>query len=406
MDKAIREAIKYGGGTREDAAATLNSLLSSGKFDPKDSLTIFREAQRAATANQASGDDFAQIAFAARASMGIAPGDMKRLFGAATYAGQSGAFEIRDMAKALPGQFASASKVGLTGMAGAAKLAALNQASRLTAGTSDQAATNTQNLLAKLGAEDTRNNFSKLGINYDKRLAEGRMKGLDALDVTANLIEEQLKKNKNYQSALSAYRKAPEGSERQEALGSVMQIAQGSVISKLFPDQQATMALVGFLADRENVNKIAKDSLLYGNDAVDRNMWAVEDSPNYKLNQAKQAAEFANYDAMIKLGPAVSEAADTFVNLAGQYPALTVAISGATTALQGLAVAAGVFGLGGAALGLARWLGQLAQPGPQAQRLQRRPPPLAPRVPAGNCDRGRAVWRPARCRTAGKRICV
>ena len=66
------------------------------------------------------------------------------------------------------------------------------------------------------------------------------------------------------------------------------------------------MALVGFLADRENVNKIAKDSLLYGNDAVDRNMWAVEDSPNYKLNQAKQAAEFANYDAMIKLGPAVS----------------------------------------------------------------------------------------------------
>lgn len=357
MDKAIREAIKYGGGTREDAAATLNSLLSSGKFDPKDSLTIFREAQRAATANQASGDDFAQIAFAARASMGIAPGDMKRLFGAATYAGQSGAFEIRDMAKALPGQFASASKVGLTGMAGAAKLAALNQASRLTAGTSDQAATNTQNLLAKLGAEDTRNNFSKLGINYDKRLAEGRMKGLDALDVTANLIEEQLKKNKNYQSALSAYRKAPEGSERQEALGSVMQIAQGSVISKLFPDQQATMALVGFLADRENVNKIAKDSLLYGNDAVDRNMWAVEDSPNYKLNQAKQAAEFANYDAMIKLGPAVSEAADTFVNLAGQYPALTVAISGATTALQGLAVAAGVFGLGGAALGVGKMVG-------------------------------------------------
>lgn len=117
------------------------------------------------------------------------------------------------------------------------------------------------------------------------------------------------------------------------------------------------MALVGFLADRENVNKIAKDSLLYGNDAVDRNMWAVEDSPNYKLNQAKQAAEFANYDAMIKLGPAVSEAADTFVNLAGQYPALTVAISGATTALQGLAVAAGVFGLGGAALGVGKMVG-------------------------------------------------
>ena len=166
-----------------------------------------------------------------------------------------------------------------------------------------------------------------------------------------------------------------------------MQIAQGSVISKLFPDQQATMALVGFLADRENVNKIAKDSLLYGNDAVDRNMWAVEDSPNYKLNQAKQAAEFANYDAMIKLGPAVSEAADTFVNLAGQYPAPTVAISGATTALQGLAVAAGVFGFGWRSAGVGKMVGAAGAARPQAQRLQRRPR----RTLARGCQRGIAT---------------
>ncbi|SAI74565.1 bacteriophage protein [Bordetella ansorpii] len=351
MDQAIRQAIRYGGGTREDAAATLNSLLSSGRFEARDSLTIFREAVRAATANQAAGDDFAQIAFAANASMGIKPEDMAKAFGAATYAGQSGAFEIRDMAKALPGQFAAASNVGLSGLEGFAKLAALNQASRLTAGTSDEAATNTQNLLGKMGAQDTRANFAKLGINYDKRLAEGRMQGQDALDVTASIIEEQLAKNKNYQAALKAYRSAETGSDRQEALGSVMKIAQGGVISKLFPDQQAMKALVGFLADRENVGKVATDSLVYGADAVSRNMWTVEDSPSFRLNQAKQAAEFANYDAMIKLGPAVSSVADTFTDLAGKYPELAAAISGATTALQGLAVTAGVIGLGGAVLG-------------------------------------------------------
>lgn len=354
MHLAIKEAVKYGGGTRESAAATLNSLLSAGQFGAKDSLTIFREAVRAASANQASGEDFAQIAFAAKANMGVKPEDMARVFGAATYAGQSGAFEIRDMAKALPAQFAAASQAGLSGLPGIAKLAALNQATRLTAGTSDQAATNTQNLLAKLVARDTVENFGKLGINFDQRKAEGRMKGLDALDVAANIIEEQLAKNKNYQNAIKQYRAAAEGSERQEALGGVMKIAQGSVISKLFPDQQAMMALVGYLADRENVNKISRDSLLYGTDAVNRNMWTVEDSPNYKLNQAKQAADFANYEAMIKLAPATNAVADMFTDMANKYPEMAAALSGATTVLQGLAVAAGVVGIGGAALGVGK----------------------------------------------------
>ena len=180
------------------------------------------------------------------------------------------------------------------------------------------------------------------------------MKGLDALDVAANIIEEQLAKNKNYQNAIKQYRAAAEGSERQEALGGVMKIAQGSVISKLFPDQQAMMALVGYLADRENVNKISRDSLLYGTDAVNRNMWTVEDSPNYKLNQAKQAADFANYEAMIKLAPATNAVADMFTDMANKYPEMAATLSGATTVLQGLAVAAGVVGIGGAALGVGK----------------------------------------------------
>ena len=275
MDRTIREAIRYGGG-QESASATLNSLLSSGRFNAADSTIIFREAQRAATANQASGDDFAQIAFAANASMGIKPQDMARVFGAATspvkaVLSRSGSGGLFPASLHQLGTLACQESPG--------GLAALNQATRLTAGTSAEAATNTENLLTKMGAQDTRNHFAKLGIRYDKRLAEGRMKGLDALDVTANIIEEQLAKDKNYQNALTKYRNAPEGSERKDALASVMNIAQGSAISTLFPDKEAMKALVGFLADRENVNKIAKDSLLYGADAVNRNMWTVEDSP-------------------------------------------------------------------------------------------------------------------------------
>lgn len=354
MDLAIRAAVDANSSTQHEAAGALSEVLSSGRFGTDDSLAIFKEAVLAGKANQTAATDFVKIAFSAKETMGIAPKDMARLFGIATYAGQSGPFEVSDMARALPKQFGLARNVGITGLEGAAKIAALNQATRLVAGTSDQAATLSENLLAKMGSEDARNNFAKLGIPYNKKIAEGRMQGLDALDVTANLIEGLLGKNKNYQKALTAYNVAPAGSARKAALDDVMNIAKGEVISKIFPDREAGSGMAAYILDRANANKIAQESLLYGTDSIERNMWTVKASPSFDLNRAKQAAEFANYDAMTKLGPAVSTVADSFADMAGKYPELAAAISGATTALQGLAVTAGVIGVGGAALGVGK----------------------------------------------------
>ncbi|MFM9934484.1 phage tail tape measure protein, partial [Achromobacter xylosoxidans] len=354
MDLAIRAAVDANSSTQQEAAGALSEVLSSGRFGTDDSLAIFKEAVLAGKANQTAATDFVKIAFSAKETMGIAPKDMARLFGIATYAGQSGPFEVSDMARALPKQFGLARNVGITGLEGAAKVAALNQATRLVAGTSDQAATLSENLLAKMGSEDARNNFSKLGIPYNKKIVEGRMQGLDALDVTANLIESLLGKNKNYQKALTAYNAAPEGSARKAALDDVMNVAKGEVISKIFPDREAGSGMAAYILDRANANKIAQESLLYGTDSIERNMWTVKASPSFDLNRAKQAAEFANYDAMIKLGPAVSTVADSFAELAKTSPEFAAAISGATTVLQGVAVAAGVVGVGGAALGVGK----------------------------------------------------
>ncbi|MFY2033739.1 phage tail tape measure protein [Achromobacter xylosoxidans] len=354
MDLAIRAAVDANSSTQQEAAGALSEVLSSGRFGTDDSLAIFKEAVLAGKANQTAATDFVKIAFSAKETMGIAPKDMARLFGIATYAGQSGPFEVSDMARALPKQFGLARNVGITGLEGAAKVAALNQATRLVAGTSDQAATLSENLLAKMGSEDARNNFAKLGIPYNKKIAEGRMQGLDALDVTANLIEGLLGKNKNYQKALTAYNVAPEGSARKAALDDVMNIAKGEVISKIFPDREAGSGMAAYILDRANANKIAQESLLYGTDSIERNMWTVKASPSFDLNRAKQAAEFANYDAMTKLGPAVSTVADSFAELAKTSPEFAAAISGATTVLQGVAVAAGVVGVGGAALGVGK----------------------------------------------------
>ncbi|CUK06467.1 phage tail tape measure protein [Achromobacter xylosoxidans] len=354
MDLAIRAAVDANSSTQQEAAGALSEVLSSGRFGTDDSLAIFKEAVLAGKANQTAATDFVKIAFSAKETMGIAPKDMARLFGIATYAGQSGPFEVSDMARALPKQFGLARSVGITGLEGAAKVAALNQATRLVAGTSDQAATLSENLLAKMGSEDARNNFAKLGIPYNKKIAEGRMQGLDALDVTANLIEGLLGKNKNYQKALTAYQAAPEGSARKAALDDVMNIAKGEVISKIFPDREAGSGMAAYVLDRANANKIAKESMLYGTESIERNMWTVKASPSFQANRLKQASEFANYDAMVEMGPAVSTVAAAFADLAKSSPQLAAAISGSITILQGLAVGAGVVGLGGAALGVGK----------------------------------------------------
>lgn len=354
MDLAIRAAVDANSSTQQEAAGALSEVLSSGRFGTDDSLAIFKEAVLAGKANQTAATDFVKIAFSAKETMGIAPKDMARLFGIATYAGQSGPFEVSDMARALPKQFGLARNVGITGLEGAAKVAALNQATRLVAGTSDQAATLSENLLAKMGSEDARNNFAKLGIPYNKKIAEGRMQGLDALDVTANLIEGLLGKNKNYQKALTAYQAAPEGSARKAALDDVMNIAKGEVISKIFPDREAGSGMAAYVLDRANANKIAKESMLYGTESIERNMWTVKASPSFQANRLKQASEFANYDAMVEMGPAVSTVAAAFADLAKSSPQLAAAISGSITILQGLAVGAGVVGLGGAALGVGK----------------------------------------------------
>lgn len=354
MDLAIRAAVDANSSTQQEAAGALSEVLSSGRFGTDDSLAIFKEAVLAGKANQTAATDFVKIAFSAKETMGIAPKDMARLFGIATYAGQSGPFEVSDMARALPKQFGLARNVGITGLEGAAKVAALNQATRLVAGTSDQAATLSENLLAKMGSEDARNNFAKLGIPYNKKIAEGRMQGLDALDVTANLIEGLLGKNKNYQKALTAYNVAPEGSARKAALDDVMNIAKGEVISKIFPDREAGSGMAAYILDRANANKIANESLLYGTESIERNMWTVKASPSFQANRLKQASEFANYDAMVEMGPAVSTIAAAFADLAKSSPQLAAAISGSITILQGLAVGAGVVGIGGAALGVGK----------------------------------------------------
>lgn len=366
INAMIVDAVRTGGGTRESAVGAAEALFGAGIFKPGEIATILRQAVKAGTATNTDSAAFAQMAITARQTMGIAPDRAGAMFGMGTFAGQQGGFEIKDMAKWLPQQMAAAKAVGMSGEAGFAKLAALNQAAIVTAGTRDEAGNNVVNLLAKIGSMDTRKDFKKQGVDLPKELAEGRMKGLDALDVVGNLLQQQLAKDKNFQAVQKQLADSKTDADRRGALEAVGNIAQGTVIGKVFQDRQALMGLYGYMQGRDRVGSIARGAL--GNtDAADRNFGLVSSMAGFKVEQRKQEQEIALHASMEKLTPAIGSLNEGVTGLMRRYPQYTTAIWGATTALVALAGSAFTLALlnggkvpgGGVVAGAGRALGKL-----------------------------------------------
>ncbi|MCH4577561.1 phage tail tape measure protein [Achromobacter xylosoxidans] len=350
--ETIVRVVDATGTTKEDALAGYKTLMGFGQFKGDSASSVYESAMRAAAANGAEGSAFMQLASSANSTLGVQAKDMPLLFGAATFAGQNGAFELRDMAMSLPKQFGFAQQLGMSGLTTAAKLAAFNQETRKLAGTSSEAATYAENYLSKLNANDTKTSLrEKFGINLDERKVTGRMHGLDTLDVMGNILDEVLAKDKNYQRARKALEAAEPGSDRAKGLEDVLSIARGAAISKIFPDREAQMGAVAYVLGRKNISEMTADSLKFGGEAVDRNMWTLQSTPGFNISRAKEAADFANYEAMMKLAPVVSKTADMFADLAAKHPEMAAMMSGATTGLMSLAAAAGVSGLAGAIIG-------------------------------------------------------
>lgn len=358
IDQAVIEAVRRGGGTREGALDTYELLSGSGRFKPAEIRQILRESVLAATATGGEAGSFAQMAIAANATMGIGAAGVGRLFGMGTYAGQQGGFEIRDMAKWLPSQMAMARQVGLYGEGGFAKLAALNQAAVNTAGTRDEAGNNVVNLLAKIGSMDTAKDFAKLGIDLPKRLAEGKMAGMDALDVVGNILQQQLSKSGNYQALQQQLAQAKDGSERQAALRSVGDIAQGTVVGKVFQDRQAMLALLAFMNERQRVSGIAGGAMANPGAHL-ANMDLISSTAAFQTSQMGQEKAIALQSAMDTLTPTVGTLAERVTGLMREYPGYTSAVVGATTALTALAAAAGAAGIASLAMGGGRGVGGL-----------------------------------------------
>ena len=343
LNDAIVKSVRFGGGTREGAAETLDTLIASGAMSSKDAMGMLPTLTKAATASGADPNQLAQIGIRGMQTFGIKPDEMAKVIDMAITAGQAGGFELKDMAKWLPQQMAAGKLSGMSGTAGMAKLLAANQAAAITAGTKDEAGNNLVNLLAKINSQDTGKDAQKLGINLSGTLAAARGKGIDSLDAFVGVVDHIVAKDKNYQ-ALQTKLKSATGDERRGVLESQADILQGSAIGKIIQDRQALMALVGVMGNRGYMADVQK-KVLAGEGATDKNFAVISDEAGFKVQQAANEKTFATQNAFERLTPLIGRVADGMTEHAREYPLLTAAMVAATTAATAFAAAAGAASL-------------------------------------------------------------
>lgn len=367
LEAAVNKAVgKGGGGTREQAAETLDTLIASGAVGANDAMSMLPQLMRFASAANADPAQLAQIGIRAMQTFKIKADEMPNVLNMALAAGQAGGFELKDMAKWLPQQMAAATLSGMSGRAGFAKLAALNQAAAITAGTKDEAGNNVVNLLAKINSSDTANDAKKLGINLPKYLQEQRAKGLDSVDAFGALVDKTVAGRADYQALQKQLKSAKTDDDKKVALESMATIAQGAGIGKLIQDRQAMMALLGLMNNREYLQEVlgkvrANDVATGG--AGDKNYDLISETSAFKLRQAEQQKDIGTKAALDGLTPAIGKAAEAFGDLANKYPVLTGATLLSATSLTALAGAAGIasIAMGGKAIpGMASRLAPIA----------------------------------------------
>ncbi len=352
LSGVIRNAVTVGGGSKESAADTLDTLLASGAVDMDSAKTLLPVIQKYATATGADPKDLANIVISLKRSFGIQDKDVGKALNMSIVGGQEGSYELPDMAKALPEQLALAKSLGMSGLDDYATLLGVNQGAATTAGSSSQAGTNVINLLAKINSKDASNAAARIkyngkGIDLPGSLAAAKEKGINPIDAFMGIVDKVVANDPAYQK-LEAKLKTAKGEERKQVLESMSKILEGSAIGTIIADQQALLGLLGYRGNKEYVQGVIKKSneqrnLKPGEGAGDINFALMSDTNDVKAEQFNNAKDFAEMDAIKPLSDILGTLSKNLTDYSKEYPGLTTAVVGATDGIKAMGAAAAAF---------------------------------------------------------------
>ncbi|WP_225206254.1 phage tail tape measure protein [Novosphingobium huizhouense] len=173
----------------EDLRGAVDMLAGFG-MDPRQAQQMVSPIGRAATAYKAEIGDLAATSNANFANLKVPIEQTGAALDIMAAGGKAGAFEIKDMARFFPSLTAQMQGLGQSGLGAISDLTAALQIARRGAGTSEEAANNIENLLAKINAKGTIDAFKKnFGVDLPAALKRAAAEGKSPLEAIAAITQ-------------------------------------------------------------------------------------------------------------------------------------------------------------------------------------------------------------------------
>lgn len=335
-----------------DLAAGVGTLIANGMEVDK-ALAQAELLGKFTTATRASFDDAARM-MVSFDTLGVSAENMALAFSQAASAGKQGSFEVRDMARWFPQLGGLMKGLGVTGNEAVVSMASRLQVAMKTAGSTDEAANNLKNFLAKITSRDTIKAFDDAGIDLRAEMLSMASKGMDPLEGAVTLVMGKISQQspqvaaelQNLGAALAAIQDPAERAAEMERRRTMIEaLGQRTGLGELFVDMQAVSYLLAEVQNRGELGKIRAATqtgrLPDGTLAVDADFAKRLDSPVERMKQLKIGLEELSLSVGEILLPPLSELVKTVTPMvagiaawAKEHPALIKGVLGLALGLS------------------------------------------------------------------------
>lgn len=357
IDAAIKRAIREGGGDISGAFHAMETMQRSGTMGRDQVFGALPGVMKISSATETDPAAVASLQSSAF-NFGLNEKDAHAGLSVATTMSQHGMVDMALLAKEMPKALESAKSIGLHGRTGYSQVGALFEAAARGAGSPEEAATFTTNLLNELSAPTLANNFKqakvgKRGIDIRALIRADAAKGLTPLDTVDRGIRAMDEHDPQFVALNKQIARTAPGEARDQLEARRDQI-HGQNVGRIFTNEYSRMGFLNWERNKDYYHKLIKEGnaqfdMPEGKTSADLDSELIQESPAYQVNKAKNETIVAANDTAAPLAKSFGDVADKASELAKEFPKLTTAISGAYSAIQGIGAAGGA-GLGALAL--------------------------------------------------------
>lgn len=180
---AIRRASLQVNQLQESLLGGVGQLVADG-MNPEQAAKFAGMLGKTATATKADMTDLAKMTYAFSDALKITDAkELEQAFGMAATGAKLGSFELKDMAKALPGMAKAFAARGIYGKDAITQIVASLEVGK-GSGSAEEAVTNMSNWLAAMGRGDTTQKYAKAGVDYQGSMQNYVAQGLSQYEAS------------------------------------------------------------------------------------------------------------------------------------------------------------------------------------------------------------------------------